>query len=79
MPVGMGIQNYVPIMCAWQYYPNKRGFISGLLVCSWGLGAFLFAFLMTMVANPDNDQPTFISENDGGDLLFDKEVARRMP
>ena len=79
MPIGMGLQSFVPIMCSWEYYPDHKGLISGLLVCSWGLGAFLFAYLMTMVANPDDLLPTIRSVNSEGDLLFDSHVASRIP
>lgn len=75
MPMGMGLQNFVPIMCAWEYYPNNKGMISGILVCSWGLGAFVFGYLMTLIVNPDDKAPSIKSP--AGDLLFDSEVASR--
>lgn len=79
MPLGMGMQNFVPIMCAWEYYPENKGFISGLLVCSWGMGAFVFAWIMTMVVNPNDLIPVIQADNYDQDLLFDEKVASRMP
>lgn len=81
MPIGMGLQNLTPIMCAWEWFPQNRGFVSGLLTCAWGIGAFIFSYIMTFMANPDNAKPEIPLDNVGDnlDMLFPKHVSERVP
>ena len=56
-PVGIGIVYWVPIVCGWEWFPEKRGAVAGAVVAGYGLGAFFFGFLTTAIANPDNLRP----------------------
>jgi len=54
---GLGLSYTCPMNVALQYMPEKRGLINGVVVGGFGLGAFLFNFLITAYANPHNCKP----------------------
>jgi hypothetical protein len=47
---------------SWDYFPNSKGLVSGILVCGLGCGSFIFHFVSTWIINPDNLQPTYDPE-----------------
>jgi OFA family oxalate/formate antiporter-like MFS transporter len=53
-PAGIGIVFWVPVMCGWEWFPNNKGLVSGTVVAGYGFGAFIFGFVSTAIANPDN-------------------------
>ena len=53
-PMGIGLVYWTPIICAWQWFPQRKGLISGLVIGAFGFGAFIFGFLSTAIVNPDN-------------------------
>lgn len=75
---GIGICYLTPLICAWEYFPNRRGMVSGIIVGGFGFGAFIFGFLSYAIVNPDNEKPTL--EVDGG-KIFDPSlpVSERAP
>ena len=50
---GIGISYAGPIVCCANWYPNKNGMITGLIVAGFGSGAFIFGPLAIFVVNPD--------------------------
>ena len=81
-PIGIGLVYWAPIICAWEWFPERKGLISGIIICGFGFGAFIFGFVSTHIVNPD---PEHIkpgpAEDDSGtkDILFPKEVALKVP
>ena len=77
-PVGIGIVYYVPIICAWEWFPDHKGLVSGLIVGGYGFGSFIFGFISTALVNPDN-----LSSNKDKESpeykYFPVEVADRVP
>ena len=57
-------------MCGWEWFPDNKGLVSGLVVGGYGFGAFIFGFVSTHIANPDNHKP---------DPLYDESVAKTVP
>jgi len=57
--LGTGFAYMVPMILGWEYFPQKRGLVSGLIVLGFGFGSFIFGFISLAVANPDNENPTF--------------------
>jgi MFS transporter, OFA family, oxalate/formate antiporter len=55
-PVGIGLVYWPPIICAWEWFPERKGLISGLVIGAFGFGAFIFGFITTAIANPWNDK-----------------------
>ena len=47
----------VPLKCSWTYYPTKKGMISGVVLCSYALGAIFFSWMTSRIVNPDNESP----------------------
>lgn len=77
-PAGIGICYWVPIVCGWEWFPDHKGLISGLIVAGYGFGSFFFGFLTTAIVNPDN-LPVRPPEPGYHDKLFPPEVAARVP
>jgi MFS transporter, OFA family, oxalate/formate antiporter len=79
-PAGIGIVYWVPIMSAWEWFPNNKGLVSGLIVGGYGFGAFIFGFISTAIANPDNLKTEVPQDGSGDqDELFPISVANEVP
>ena len=57
-PIGTGINNWTPILCACEWFPDYKGFVSGLMICGFGFSAFAFGPLTTYLVNPDDISPS---------------------
>jgi OFA family oxalate/formate antiporter-like MFS transporter len=55
-PLGIGIVYWTPIITCWEWFPEKKGFLSGLIIGAFGLGAFFFGFITEFIANPNDDE-----------------------
>ena len=51
-PIGVGLIYWPPIICAWEYFPERKGLVSGLIIGCFGFGAFTFGFITEQIANP---------------------------
>ena len=51
---GIGIGYFPLINNAWKYFPEKKGFLSGLILCSFGMGSFFWIFIAEKIINPNN-------------------------
>jgi len=40
--LGNGMCFFVPFVCAMEYFPNKKGLLSGIIFASGSFGAFIF-------------------------------------
>ena len=79
-PIGIGLVYWPPIMCGWEWFPDNKGTISGVVVAGFGFGAFIFGFISTEIVNPGNSKTTESFTHDGiTDKIFDKEIADRVP
>ena len=48
----IGILYSAPIICSVRWWPNHKAFVTGLIVCGFGGGSFIFGFLATWLSNP---------------------------
>ncbi len=49
---------YMPgLKNAWQYFPSKKGLISGLILSCFSVGAILWTIISKAVSNPRNEKP----------------------
>lgn len=55
---GSGICYMVPLTCAWEYFPEKKGMITGIIIATFGLSALIFSPLSTHLVNPEGKNPT---------------------
>jgi len=75
-PIGIGMMYWTPLICAWEYFPDRKGLISGLIIGAFGFGAFIFGFISTAIVNPENYQ---IDKSDKDDPYFPEQVTNRVP
>ena len=75
-PTGIGLLYWTPIFCAWEHFPLRKGMATGLILGGFGFGAFIFGFISTAIANPNN---LFKVEDDNGIMYFPEEVADTVP
>lgn len=57
--MGIGISYMCPIIAGWEYFPNNKGLVSGLIVGGYGFGSFIFGFISLAVANPEGRKPDY--------------------
>lgn len=75
---GLGICYLVPLICAWEHFPNRKGLISGIIIGGFGFGAFFFGFISFALANPNNEDPDLVV--DGGKIFSpDRPEAHSAP
>lgn len=69
--VGIGLSYYPILKTCWKYFPEKKGLITGVVLCCFGWSPFVFTSLADAVMNGEGE------ENVNG--YFSEKVARRMP
>ena len=70
--VGNGIAYGVPIYNAWKFFPEKKALVTGIVLCGFGLGSFIFGLIATHLINPENEKTL----NSG---LYPPDVNERVP
>ena len=40
--MGSGMTYLLPMVCGWEYFPEKKGMITGIIIGSFGAGSFFF-------------------------------------
>lgn len=50
----------LPVRNAWMFYPKKKGMVSGIILSFYSLGAILWGFVTTILANPNNQKADMI-------------------
>jgi len=46
MGCGIGFCYLTPVVVGWEYYPKNKGFVSGTIMCGFGLASFIFSFIV---------------------------------
>ena len=64
-------------MCGWEHFPNNKGRATGLIMGGFGFGAFIFGFISTGIANPNNLKAE--ESDDGSGPYFPQEVSDTVP
>ena len=67
---------------SWQYFPGKKGLISGLIISSYSLGAIIWIPLTKLIANPHNQKPKpFITPTGVTEYFYDEDsdVVKNVP
>ena len=55
--IGFGMIYFVPLLCAWSYFPNRRNLVAGIILCCFSLNAIVTSAITTTIVNPFNDAP----------------------
>ena len=63
------------MMVGWEWFPERRGLVTGLIVCCFGFSGIIWGKLSTYLVNPNSEKP----ENFGNESYFSKEIADLMP
>lgn len=50
--IGCGTGYIVPLICCWDYFPDKKGMMTGIMAGSYGIGSLIFTQIATRYANP---------------------------
>jgi len=74
---GNGMMFMVPLVCAWDYFPERKGLTTGVIEASYGLGPFFYNRFATYLINPDDANAPIEINKDVH--YFTKEVAERVP
>lgn len=79
-PIGIGMVYWTPIICAWEWFPDRKGLISGLVIGCFGFGAFIFGFVTKSIVNPENVEAKVPFDGTvTKDKLFPEELGNRVP
>ena len=74
--IGSGINYFVVLILIWEWFPDIKGFMTGIATAGFGFGSFIFTFVSTKLVNPHGANPTHV---DNGVNYFEKEVSDRVP
>ena len=73
---GIGSGYFTPLMISWEWLIGRRGLASGIILCGFGFGSFIFGFITTALVNPDNESAVKMPD---GDHLYTINVANNVP
>ena len=76
--IGCGMSYLVPLVCVWEWYPEKKGLMTGIILGGYGFSSFIFAFVSTKLVNPNDLKPE-IYDAKNKVTYFGDEVADRVP
>jgi MFS family permease len=54
--LGIGIGYYPILKTTWKYFPKKKGFLTGFILCVFGLCPFVFTSIADAVINPKGEK-----------------------
>lgn len=55
---GASILYVLPVKICWEYFPNIKGVVSGIIIGFYGLGSFSFNLIGSHFINPDGINKT---------------------
>ena len=53
--MGSGMIYMIPLICGWDYFPDRRGLVTGICLTGYGFGSFIFTQVSTAIVNPGRD------------------------
>lgn len=76
--IGCGTSYMVPLVCCWEYFPERKGMMSGIIMGAYGLGSFIYTQIASKIVNPKDELVTRdIGIKDF--KLFESDVADNVP
>ena len=75
--LGQGSMYMLPMVCGWEYFPNRKGLVTGITVGAYGFSSFVFNPIITMMINPNNREAKIIVNHDL--TFFEEDIAKRVP
>lgn len=71
-----GFVYIVPIYLSCQFFPEKKGVISGIITGGYGLATIFSSLIIQNIINPENKKASISYD---GDKYFDSDVADNLP
>ena len=72
-----GLIYMIPVFSAVQFFPNKKGVVSGIIIGAFGFGSLVTNFIALAIVNPDNTPASKFP--DSGDKYFPWSIAQQLP
>lgn len=69
--VSNGLGYTVPLKICWDLFPTKKGMVTGVIICGFGVGSFVFGIVSTVLINPANQKAELV----GQDQVYGPQVA----
>ena len=63
----------------WNYFPENKAKISGLLLAVYSLGSVPFGLMFTFLANPNDESAHYIEGSSNNDRMFSESVSKNVP
>ena len=63
MPLSWGLFYSVPVILSWEWFPERKGLISGLIIGAHGFASFISSFIALAIVNPNNEVPDKLTKN----------------
>ena len=77
--IGKAFMYSAALQAGWSHLQGRIGMVSGLIICGFGFGGFIFGIVMNRLCNPDNISVEIIIIDGKEEQLFPQEVAERVP
>lgn len=77
--LGCGTCYMVPLICGWEWFPEKKGLVTGCILGGYGFGSFIFSQVSTKLVNPDGLNPTINDPENPNITFYDTDVSDRVP
>ena len=77
--VGAGMCYMAPLICGWEWYPDRKGLVSGVMVAGYGFSSFIFSLVSMELVNPNDEAPHVHDKGNAEVTYFDGKVANRVP
>ena len=71
----MGISYLTPVMTGWEWFPEKKGTISGIILGALGCSPFFFGLITLAIVNPKIEHKIEVD----GIQVYPKEIGDRVP
>jgi OFA family oxalate/formate antiporter-like MFS transporter len=69
----------IPLVCSWEYFPEKKGLVTGIIVGAYGFGSFIFTFLSAFLVNPDDVSPSIcVTTGESTICYFTPDIANNV-
>ena len=77
--VGKALMYSAALQAGWSHLSERIGMVSGLIICGFGFGGFIFGIVTNMLCNPDNIEVQKFMIEGKEEQLFPEEVAKNVP
>lgn len=69
--IANGLGYTMPLKICWDLFPNKKGMVTGVIICGFGVGSFVFGIVSTILINPANQKTELLDHH----LVYGPQVA----